>query len=168
MSAVNTAPASDIPGYRRALGSFATGVAVVTIAGARQPRGMTINSFAPVSLVPPLVLWSIGERHASCPDFCAASRFAIHVLSRNQRCLADRFASSAGDPFEGIDWQPDAHGIPSLRGCITRFSCVLRAIHPGGDHRILVGEVEEFACVGGSGLLFVDGRYAESAGALGG
>ena len=163
MSAKPLPPASDLPGYRRSLGSFGTGVAVVTIAGAPRPYGMTINSFAPVSLAPPLVLWSIGERHGSCPDFCGAPRFAIHVLAAKQRCLADRFASSAGDPFDGIEWHADAHGIPAIAGCIARLCCVRQAIHPGGDHRIIVGEVENFEYAGGTGLLFVDGRYTEPA-----
>ncbi len=161
MKAPISTPAADRRGYRRALGAFGTGVAVVTIEGQDRPLGITINSFVPVSMDPPLVLWTIGERAATATVFCDAERFAVHLLAAGQREVAERFAMSPAQPREGIDWSIDSTGLPRISACIARFTCTRHAIHPGGDHRIIVGEVQDFHYLGGQALLFVDGMYTE-------
>jgi flavin reductase (DIM6/NTAB) family NADH-FMN oxidoreductase RutF len=154
-------PAEHLREYRSALGTFGTGVAVVTAHMDANNFGMTINSFASVSLHPALVLWSVGHRAAHCRQFCAAERFAIHILGRDQRALSDRFAVSGGDKFAETSWSADQFGVPRIAGCLARFSCRTAVVHPGGDHEIIVGEVEAFEVASGEPLLFVRGEYVE-------
>jgi flavin reductase (DIM6/NTAB) family NADH-FMN oxidoreductase RutF len=125
---------------RSALGRFATGVTIVTTMAADGPLGMTANSFASVSMEPPLVLWSPARKSRRFPAFEAASHFAVHVLSRCQRHLAERFAR-AGDNFDGIAYATGAGDVPLLGGCAARFECRHAAGYDGGDHLIVVGEV---------------------------
>jgi flavin reductase (DIM6/NTAB) family NADH-FMN oxidoreductase RutF len=164
MNVAQQQPAADLRGYRRALSAFATGVAVVTARSASGPLGLTINSFASVSLQPPLILWSIGERSADPEAFCTAERFAIHVLGAGQRAECERFARSGSDRFADARWEPDADGVPRLAGCIARFQCRRHAVYPGGDHRIIVGEVLGFETATGAPLMFVLGQYLDAAG----
>ena len=152
-------PRQDLRGYREALGTFGTGVAVVTAVAEKQCLGMTINSFASVSLRPPLVLWSVGESSANYRQFCAAERFAIHILGADQRTVSDHFAQTGDNKFQDAAWEFDQHGVPRLLGCIARFECRRRFVYPGGDHHIIVGEVEYFEKSPGDPLLFVRGLY---------
>ena len=126
---------------RDALGRFATGVTVVTTMTADGPLGITANSFASVSLKPPLVLWSPARKSWRFPSFEAASHFAIHVLSAGQQHLAESFALPGGDGFAGLDFAPGLGGAPLLAGCTARFECRHEAGYEGGDHLIVVGEV---------------------------
>ncbi len=125
---------------RDALGRFVTGVTVVTTMTPRGPLGITANSFASVSLSPPLVLWSPARKSRRFPAFEAASHFAIHVLSADQRGLAERFALP-GDGFAEVAFTAGFGGAPLLEGCAARFECRHAAGHDGGDHLIVVGEV---------------------------
>lgn len=152
-------PAPDGVAYRRALGAFATGVCVVTADGAAGPVGITVNSFASVSLEPRLVLWSLDERSVRWPAFSAAERFAVHVLSARDRDRAARFSRGAGrlDPSEFT--RPD-DGPPALPDVLARFDCAVHQRIPMGDHLILVGRVLAFeASAGGDALTFYRGRY---------
>ena len=125
---------------RDALGRFTTGVTVVTTMTPRGPLGITANSFASVSLDPPLVLWSPARRSHRFPAFEAASHFAIHVLAAGQRALAERFARS-GDDFAGLELGRGLGDAPLLEGCVARFECCHAARYDGGDHLIVMGEV---------------------------
>lgn len=148
--------------YRDALGRFGTGVAVVTTATPDGPCGITVNSFASVSLRPALVLWSIDRASDRFAAFNTARRSAIHVLSAHQAALAERFARS-GDDFAGLDWRDDGEGVPLLPGCASRFDCALHASHDGGDHRILVNRVLRFTLENGPPLIFARGRFGRFA-----
>lgn len=143
---------------RDALGRFATGVTVVTCAGETGPVGITANSFASVSLDPPLVLWSIARTSSRFAPFAAARHFAIHILSDAERDLAARF-TRGGAGFEGIDWAPSAEGTPLIAGTLARFDCALEAAHEGGDHLILIGRVLRAALRAGQPLVFSQGHY---------
>ncbi|MEO0387719.1 MAG: flavin reductase family protein [Pseudomonadota bacterium] len=144
---------------RNALGCFATGVTVVTTMTATGPLGMTVNSFASVSLDPPLVLWSPARTSARFPAFEAASHFAIHVLAEDQRPLAERFARD-GENFDGLDPQPGIGGVPLLAGAAALFQCAHAAGHDGGDHLIVVGEVLAMTASAQPPLLYHRGAYA--------
>src|SRR5690242_2082338 len=101
--------------FRNALGSFATGVTVITAAlPDSKPVGLTCNSFASVSLNPPLVLWSLVSYSPSMSVFQNASHFAVNVLGADQRHLARQFAVSAVDKFTGVDWSKGLGGAPLL------------------------------------------------------
>lgn len=146
---------------RRALGAFPTGVAVVTARCTDgRTAGVTINSFASVSLHPPLVLWSLAGRAPSLAVFEAASHFAIHVLAEDQRALAERFCSPAEDKFAGLARSAGLGDAPLLEGVAALFECRRSHIYPGGDHIILIGEVGRYRYTGQPPLVFHGGRYA--------
>jgi len=153
-------------GLRAALGQYATGVAIATtLNGEGAPVGLTINSFASVSLDPPLILWSLGLGSALLPNFRDRGHFAINVLSAAQQPLADRFASRQPDKFSGLDWQPGADGVPLLPAALARFECRLEQAVPGGDHLILIGRVLGFDRADGEPLIFFASRYRRLAAA---
>ena len=128
--------------FRDALGHFATGITIVTAARPNgTPVGMTASSFNSVSMEPPLVLWSVTRKALSAETFRTAPRFAIHVLGEAQVELANLFARSGADKFGATEHRFDAHGVPILPDCVCRFDCRRFAVHPGGDHHIVVGEV---------------------------
>ena len=150
----------DARRFRDALGDFATGVAVVTARTADgQPVGVTINSFASVSLEPPLVLWNLGLHSPSLATFEACSHYAVNVLAADQIEFSQRFAQSQSDKFAGIAMTVGAGGTPLLPGCSAWFECRNDLRYPGGDHLIFVGYVEGFRREEKSPLIFHGGRY---------
>jgi 3-hydroxy-9,10-secoandrosta-1,3,5(10)-triene-9,17-dione monooxygenase reductase component len=157
-------PTVDPVALRRALGTFTTGVTVVT---ARDPdgreAGVTANSFSSVSLDPPLVLWSLNRRSASLPVFAASSHFAVHILAYDQEALSNRFARPATDKFASLDVKRGAGGAPLLDKVSALFQCRLAYQYDGGDHVILVGEIEDFLATGRPPLVFHGGAYALAA-----
>lgn len=147
--------------YRDALGAFATGVTVVTVQGPDGAVGMTANSFASVSLDPPLVLWSPACASSRFEAMTGAEFFAIHVLGAGEADLAARFARS-GSAFDGLAMEYLENGPPLLNeGWIARFLCRRVAVHDAGDHAIVVGEVQEAARREGPPLLFAGGAYGD-------
>lgn len=146
--------------FRNALGSFATGVTIVTAVGEDGRRvGLTANSFSSVSLDPPLVLWSLARKAPSLSVFTDVSHFAINVLAEDQMALSNRFASPIEDKFEGVDWRPGLGGAPLIEGCVARFECRNHMQHDGGDHVIFVGRVDRFDYTKRAPLLFLTGGY---------
>jgi len=133
--------AIDALAFRKALGQFPTGVAVVTASDRGRAIGMTANSFASVSLDPPLVLWSVAKSSPSHDAFVAADAFAVHFLGAGHRDLALRFSQRGTDKFSGIVHVPGLTGAPLIEGLAPIFECRAWARYPGGDHTILVGEV---------------------------
>lgn len=156
---MSEATACDPRALRSALGSFATGVTVMTtLRPDGSPVGLTVNSFASVSLDPPLVLWSLAARSPSLAAFRAAGHFGVNVLAADQQALCGRFARPAADKFAGVDWAPGACGVPLLAGCVATFECRSAFNNWGGDHVIFVGHVERFATAERPALLFHRGR----------
>ena len=147
--------------FRNALGSFTTGVTVVTALGIDgQKVGMTVNSFNSVSLDPALVLWSIARDSNCFEDFMAAESFAIHVLTSDQQEISDRFAQTGADKFAGINCSQGLSGIPILPHYSACFQCQLEHQYEGGDHIILVGRVIQFEDMGHKPLVFYRGNYS--------
>ena len=144
--------------FRDALGKFATGVTVVTCRSSLGPLGITANSFASLSLDPPLVLWSPARSSRRFDAFANAEHYAVHILADTQQDLCRRFATEGFD-FSGFDWRASAHGVPIFEVCLARFECTRHAIHEGGDHAIIVGLVTAAAVTEGEPLLFAGGRY---------
>ena len=136
----------DTRAFRRALGTFPTGVAVVT---ARAPSGafigLTINSFSSLSLDPPLVLWSLNLASPSLGTFDRAPRFAVNILAEDQVELSRRFASQVANRFADLEVHAGIEGVPLLAGCAARLECRAVARHNGGDHVLFIGQVERFA-----------------------
>lgn len=149
--------------FRNALGRFATGVCIVTAEGAGyQPFGLTVNSFASVSLDPPLVLWSIGKASDCFEAFQVVERFAINILDESQQGLSD-FYSRHGEHSLGLgEWSEGITGCPVLLNALAAFECKLTKRLDGGDHTILLGEVVHTQYrESGEPLVFYAGRYRQ-------
>ncbi|MEM6634649.1 MAG: flavin reductase family protein [Pseudomonadota bacterium] len=145
---------------RDVLGRFATGVAVVTTCGeASLPVGMTINSFASVSLDPPEVLWSIARSAPSRKDFFTYGAFAVNVMSDADKESTIQFARPSDDKFSGIAWRPGLRGIPVLDAAIATLECETKQIIPCGDHDIIVGSVRAIDGRDGQPLVFFRGEF---------
>ena len=127
---------------RDACGAFATGVTIVTTRSEGKPLGITANSFSSLSMDPPLVMWAPARRSARFEAFTLAERFTIHILNAEQLDLAAGFARSGDAPFAEVEWQEGPDGVPEFPGCAAVLRCRHHAIHPGGDHAIVVGHVE--------------------------
>ena len=155
----------DKRALRAALGSFATGVAIITARSADGVRvGVTANSFSSVSLTPPMVLWSLNNGAYSRPVFEGAGAFVVNILAADQAELSNRFASKGEvDKFEGAAFSDGLGGAAVFDGVAASFECRTIAIHDGGDHRIFIGQVEAYADHGRAPLLFHRGLYALTA-----
>jgi flavin reductase (DIM6/NTAB) family NADH-FMN oxidoreductase RutF len=150
----------DLRDLRNALGQFATGVTVVTAAGANGRRvGVTANSFTSLSLEPPLVLWALARESTSLPAFRQAGHFAVNVLAAGQHHLSRLFATSGADKFGGVELRPGAHGIPLLDGALAHYICRGVRQIDAGDHVIFIGEVESYELFDGEPLVFHSGTY---------
>ena len=156
------APQTDARAFRTALGRFATGVCVITAPGPDGPAGFTANSFAALSLDPPLVLWSPAKSSQRFAIFGAAPRFSIHVLADDQADIAARFIRG-GAGFDGLAHSLSDHGVPMITEALARFDCHLHATHDGGDHVIVVGHVNAAAYRDGAPLVFASGGYGSFA-----
>ncbi|MCA0910682.1 flavin reductase family protein [Qipengyuania gaetbuli] len=150
----------DPQAFRSALGSFVTGVTIVTARDADgRPVGLTANSFNSVSLDPPMVLWSLSLDSGSLPVFREAQSWAVHVLAADQQAMSDRFAQPGNDKFAGLDVVDGPEGAPMLAGYAARFGCRARFEYEGGDHAIFLGEVVEFERRDAEPLIYHSGRY---------
>lgn len=152
---------SDPLALRDILGHFATGVTVVTTCGeSGVPVGLTANSFASVSLEPPLVVWSIALNAPSLDAFRHHGSFAINIMCDQSKELALRFARPSEDKFAGVNWAPGRDGVPVLDAAAAVIQCRTDARLPGGDHEIYLGRVLDFHKTGKSPLLFHKGGFA--------
>lgn len=143
---------------RDAFGTFATGVTVITTTTPEGPVGITANSFASLSLDPPLLLWSPARASRRFAAFAEARHFVIHVLARDQGQLAAHFSRQGQDfALPGVSQNPE--GVPLLAGCLAAFHCATEAVHPGGDHALVIGRVLRFNHQSGEPLVFSAGRY---------
>ncbi|MBI4742732.1 MAG: flavin reductase family protein [Betaproteobacteria bacterium] len=151
----------DCRAFRDALGSFATGVTVVTaLAPTGERIGLTVSSFNSVSLDPPLILWSLSRGSPNLETFQNATHFSVNVLAANQQEISDRFAARNGDRFADVPLHDGVHGNPLLDGCCACFECSNEAQYPGGDHIVFIGRVEKFAHTEAlSPLVFHNGGY---------
>ncbi len=153
--------AFDVSAYRRALGSFATGVAVITTGdGAGGAIGITVNSFTSVSLTPPLVLWCLDDASDRRDPFVLAERWTVNVLGAADRALSDRCAH--GEEYRLSAAEVDGRDPPVLAHALARLSCETRQRLQLGDHMVIVGEVVDFDAAEGEGLLYFRGAYGRT------
>jgi flavin reductase (DIM6/NTAB) family NADH-FMN oxidoreductase RutF len=151
-------PIINTNNFREACRCFVTGVAVVAARDGELKVGMTINSFASLSLDPPLVLWSLRNGARSRPVYENADTFTISVLSSEQLAIAEHFARGVRDAFDGCSITPAACGTPLISGALAHFECRTHQIADGGDHRLVIGSVIQTEINDGSPLLFYRGR----------
>ena len=136
-----TLPAIDPGLFRSAMGQFPTGVAVIsTLDGDGRPYGITVSSFASLSLEPPLVQWSLRRIAFSYPLFRDARHFAVNVLSDDQEAESRRFCASE-DRFAGAACEEGLFGLPLLQGALAWIECERVNEYAGGDHAVFVGHV---------------------------
>lgn len=153
-------PAFDRRALRDAFGSFMTGVTVVTCRdGGGQPLGFTANSFASVSLDPPLLLVSIARSSANYAAFTGASGFAVNILSEGQKDVSNTFARPVEDRFGSVYWRYSDNGSPLISGVSAWFDCALHQCVEAGDHAILIGRVLGFEAAPAPGLGYYRGSY---------
>lgn len=132
--------------FRRVLGNFATGVTVVTAPpaeGETAPAGFACQSFAALSLDPPLVVFMVGRTSRTWPLIARAGVFCVNVLGADQGELCRGFARSGTDKFAGVEYgAAPVSGSPRLAGASAWVDCTIQAVHTGGDHLIVVGRVD--------------------------
>lgn len=154
--------AFDPRDFRNALGTFPTGVCVVTtVSRDGLPIGLTCNSFSSVSLAPALVLWSLSLRSPNLSNFLQAPHFAINVLSADQRDISQRFAQPIANKFEGVPRAEGKLGVPLLADAAAHLECRNETRYYSGDHVIFIGHVLHYAYRQCEPLVFCRGRYAD-------
>ncbi|MEH0556190.1 flavin reductase family protein [Streptomyces sp. B21-101] len=156
----------DAGEFRRVLGSFASGVTVVTAPAADgdgAPAGFACQSFSSLSLDPPLIAFMVGRTSTTWPRIARAGVFCVNVLGAGQQALCRAFAASGTDKFAGVDHDPaPVSGAPRLAGALAWIDCTIHAVHTGGDHLIVVGRVNALGtdgCADEPPLLFHRGRF---------
>lgn len=154
-------PPVDPAEFRRVLGHFASGVTIVTALDAEGPAGFACQSFASLSLDPPLVAFMVARTSTTWPRIADAGSFCVNILGAGQGDLCRSFAVSGADKFAGVEWDPaPATGSPRLAHSPAWIDCTITAVHTGGDHLIVVGRVESLgATEDGDPLLFHQGRF---------
>ena len=146
--------------FKQAVGVFTTGVTVVTTCDEDGTRyGLTANSFASVSLEPPLVLFCVDLRAPSLSGFTRSQHFAINVLASDQEDVAKRFARPAEDKFARLAWRVGIFGDPLLDRCIAHIECKLEHWFESGDHAIVIGRVHRVKFYAGEPLIFHRSRF---------
>ncbi|QKS71288.1 flavin reductase family protein [Paenalkalicoccus suaedae] len=130
--------------FKDIMGNYPTGVTVcTTMAKDGTPIGLTVNSFASVSLDPMLILWSIDKNVSSHDEFVESGKFAVHVLAENQGDVCMLFATKGTDRFSNVDWSESEAGLPVLKEAAGIMQCNTFKTVDAGDHTILIGEVTE-------------------------
>ncbi len=147
--------------FRATLGRFASGITVVTARGADgRDHGMTVSAFSSLSLDPPLVLVCIARNASVFPHVAAAAHVGINILASGQEALSRRFASRDGDRFDGVGYRHGHTGVPVLDDALASLEVRVTAQHDGGDHVIVIGEVEHATVREGHPLVYYRGGYA--------
>lgn len=145
---------------REVLGHFVSGIVVITAAGPDGPLGFTCQSFASLSLDPPLVSFCPSRTSTTWPRIRAVGEFCVNVLAAGHEDVSTGFARSGADKFAGVAWTPGPSGAPLLDGVSAWIDCALHAEHDGGDHTIAVGRVRDLGSdASRAPLLYYRGRY---------
>ena len=153
----------DPAGFRAAMGSFLTGVAVMTTKVNGEPHGMTANAVSSVSLEPPLVLVCVAEEAIMAERVRQAGVFALSFLAEDQRALSNRFADPSrgegAEEFEGVEVEVAATGCPVITGATAMVDCRVTSITAAGDHLVVIGEVVALDTAGDAPLGYYRGGY---------
>ena len=148
--------------FRNALGCFTTGVAVITTRlEGRDPIGITVNSFASVSLDPPLVLWSLDKKSDTRAIFNEVAGFTVNILREDHREISNRLAKQGDHSLEGLPLRAgESNDCPALEDALAHFECSVETRHDAGDHIIMIGRVHHYEYAeDGRPLLYHRGSY---------
>ena len=151
----------DEAAFKHAMSHFASGVTIVTTEHEGKPFGMTVASFASLSLRPPLVLVCIEKTVKTHDAIAASGKFGVSILSSSQQDVSSRFASRAEDKFSGIEVRRGALGLPLIAGALTTVECSVENSLPGGDHTIFIGKVVDAQSAEGAPLVYFRSGYRE-------
>lgn len=144
---------------RRVMGQFCSGITVVAGCDGDEPVGFACQSFASVSLEPPLVLFCVASASRSWPRIQASGSFAVNVLAEDQQEICARFGRSGEDKFAGLSWRRTEWG-PSIDGVLATVLCDIETVHRAGDHDVVIGRVRQLWTAGENGpLVYFRGRY---------
>lgn len=148
--------------FRAAMGSFAAGVTVITTLDAHGvPQAVTATAFSSVSLSPPLCLVCIAKRTRTYQPLLLKGCFAVNILRAEQEWLSARFASSVGDRFASVAWEPGVvTGCPIIEGALVSMECQVVEVHSGGDHDIFLGSPTSVHIQEGAPLVYWRGSYS--------
>lgn len=150
--------------FRKAMGSFATGVTVITVDFEGEVQGMTANAFTSVSLDPLLVLVCVDHKAKTHAQLHTRKRFGVNVLSEGQRAISEYYALAErthdrAEQEAGARFDRTQHGTPVLRGALAYLECRLHSVQDAGDHTIFIAEVEDMVVKEGDPLLYFQGEY---------
>lgn len=153
-------PLIDAASMRDVLGQFCSGITVITAMSPGGPVGFTCQSFASLSLDPPLVSFAPARTSSTWPKVRDARRFCVNVLADDQGGMSTAFARSGADKFAGVEWRPSLQGAPVLGGVVAWIDCELWVEYDGGDHTMVAARVVDLgANAAGAPLLFHRGAY---------
>lgn len=147
--------------FKLAMSHFASGVTVVTTEHDGRQYGMTVASFASLSLHPPLVLVCIEKSTKTHDAIVAAQRFGVSILEAGQGDISNRFASRAEDKFSGVEVERGELAVPLIGGALTTLECRVHDQLAGGDHSIFIGEVVDSRSREGKPLVYFRSGYRE-------
>ena len=145
--------------FKLAMSHFASGVSVVTTEHDGKPYGLTVASFASLSLHPPLVIVCIEKSVKSHDAIAASKKFGVSILASGQTDISNRFATKLEDKFADVPTRRGELGIPLIEGALTAIECRVREQLPGGDHTIFVGEVVDVQVREGAPLVYFRSGY---------
>lgn len=150
--------------FRKAMGSFATGVTVITVDHDGEVHGMTANAFTSVSLDPLLVLVCVDHRARTHAHLHAKKRFGVNVLAEDQRAISEYYALPSAthqhaEQEAGASFDRTKHGTPVLHGALAYLECRLHSAQDAGDHTIFIAEVEDVVVREGNPLLYFRRNY---------
>lgn len=157
-------PLDDSRAFRRCLGRYPTGVTVITARHGDNLVGMTVNSFASVSLDPPLILWSIRRESKQAEAYRNAEHFAVNMLAHDQMQVSQWFGKGLPEKFGLVSWEAGLGGAPLIHGALAQLECERVSVQEAGDHLILIGEVKQYAHFDGKPLTFSNGEYVMTQG----
>ncbi|MFB7223758.1 flavin reductase family protein [Streptomyces sp. NPDC056227] len=151
----------DAAVFRDVLGRFASGITVVAALDGTEPVGFACQSFASLSLDPPLVMLAVGKTSTSWPRIERAGRFCVNILAEDQKQVCAALGARGGQKFTAVPWRTSAHGTVVIDGALATVDCRLAAVHEAGDHYIVTGEAVDLAAQeNGRPLLYFRSRYA--------
>jgi len=161
MTATDMETDIDSQRFRSVLGHFCTGVTVVSADDGEHLAGLACQSFAALSLTPPLVLFCPTKTSGSWQVIERAGRFAVNVLAADQDDVSTVFGSRGTDKFASVDWHYSPGGSPLLDGALTWIDCTLETTHEAGDHYVVIGRVHALGETRDTRpLLFYQGSYS--------
>lgn len=153
-------PDVDAAVFRRVIGSFMSGVVVITTIDSEVPHGMTVSAVSSLSMDPPMLLACLNTTSRTQEAVTRSGLFAVNILAHDQGELAARFArSTLVDKFEGVPYSLGRTGVPFLSGALAVMECRVAEVVTGGTHRVFLGRVVHADASEGSPLAYFRGRF---------